>query len=281
MNKLILVDFYKKYGRLPHTHLETSEFADDPLNLRSALLIAFKMDPVKALAYLKKRGKNIKLTSSWDQIDSNAHSQSFTVSKVMSADVLQEVYNYVEVAKKDGWSFEKFRDSMVNGGMIEKMTSAGWQGKSPSRLKVIYETNMNTTFMKGRYQSMSLLSSQGLADLWEYLPSHSHNPNPLHMKFYYKKYRFDDPIWEIIQPPSRIGCMCSARGVMNSEMNKKGWVPGDGMSELDQILNSDPKMLKEYESQQKSKLDLTKAWKPDTTKYTKSIKVQLDSILKK
>ena len=84
------------------------EYRKDPNTFRfsfwRSLQTAFKLPPERALEWLKQRGKNLKVSTNWDEMNSVAHDNAFTVSKVMSANLLQDIYNHVEKAKSEGWN---------------------------------------------------------------------------------------------------------------------------------------------------------------------------------
>ncbi|GAB1372779.1 hypothetical protein MASR1M45_28420 [Candidatus Kapaibacterium sp.] len=48
---------------------------EDPLQT------AFKLPPERALEWLKQRGKNLKISSDWEELDAEAHNKAFTVAR--------------------------------------------------------------------------------------------------------------------------------------------------------------------------------------------------------
>jgi len=88
-----LVEFYKVTGKVADLGKFTFEY---PFHT------AFKLPPERAIEWLKQRGKNLKLSTDWDELDAEAHNKAFTVAKVMNADILQLIYDFIEQAKTDG-----------------------------------------------------------------------------------------------------------------------------------------------------------------------------------
>lgn len=268
----LVAEFYNHYGELPcncHSH----EFKDEKSPIDKTIEIAWDLPPKRALEYLKKRADNLRITKSWDELSAEAHDSAFTVANVLTADLLQEFYKLTEKAKKEGWSLSQFQEKAK--ALPER---AGWKGNNPHRLKIVYDTNMQLAFARGKYQGMKLLSEQKIMQYWQYVPSTSSEPNPLHEKYYNKIFRADDPIWSKIYPPSRFGCKCSVRAVSEREMREKGYIVLNGDNFLSEILK-DETTLKDFEKEQKNRLNPLKQWEPDTSVYVTGIRQQLDELL--
>lgn len=237
-----IVEFFKSTGKIPK--LSGFRF-EDPFQT------AFKLPPERALEWLKQRGKNLKISSDWEELDAEAHNKAFTVAKVMSADILQMIYDYVERAKSEGMTLKQFQESL-----LPELEKNGWTGASPSRLKTIYDTNMQMAYAQGKYRQQKLISH--IYPYWKYTqiqrPTKRHNHSLLHGKVF----RHDDPIWDLIYPPSGFGCKCSVTPI------KDGTNAEEGNHFLNNILNKDDFTLKPVT-----------AWKVETEKYTLNIKNSL------
>lgn len=245
----IAVEFYKRHGKTPARYL-VHEFRDN-----SVLRTIMKLPPREQLKTLQKRGKNLVLTTKWNELSSGSHDKAFTVAKVMSADLLQDIYNHVEQAKRDGWTLDEFRKNL-----LPKLESAGWVGANPSRLKVIYETNMQVAYAKERYKQHKLVSDE--YPYWRYEQVERETKNHDHSKYHNKIFRHDDPIWSSIYPPSEYGCKCTVTPM--SEDDVQGMTISKGT---------------DFKDIEPPNLDLLKAWEPKTDKYVSGIKKQLESIL--
>lgn len=253
MNKSnYIIEFYKQYKRVPT--LNDFQFAD-------VMETAFKMPPEKALKWLKKRGENLKITIKWDELDAEAHDKAFTIAKVMSADLLQDIYNSVEKAKNEGLSLKQFKKDLV-----PTLEQKGWGGLAPSRLKVIYDTNMQMSYSKGQYEQNMLIAEQ--YPYWKYVQIERKTKRHDHSKFHNKIFRYDDPIWNSIYPPSGYGCSCMVIPLSEKEVSQQGL-----------SVSSGEKFMKDID---KNSTNLTplKAWKPETKDYASGIKMQLEKILK-
>lgn len=208
--------------------------------------------------FRKKKGKMIP-TKKWDEMSAEAHDKAFTVANIMSADILQEVYSYVEKAMDEGIPFAQFKKDAVNDGLIERMQQAGWTGNKKARLKIIYDTNISTARAKVNYQQQMLIKD--VEPYWIYHQIDRKTKNPEHAKLDKLKFRADDPIWQTIYPPSAFGCACW----VESTDDPTGCVASKGLQ-----LNLD-----------NFNISPLKAWKPDVQKYNKKIRAKLVKALKK
>ena len=115
-----IIEYYKTFNKVPN--INGFKF-EDPFQT------AFKLPPERAVAWLKQRGQNLQLSTNWNDLDAAAHDKAFTVAKVINADILQLIYDFVESAKKEGWTLKEFKDRLS-----EKLNQSGWSGLAPSRL---------------------------------------------------------------------------------------------------------------------------------------------------
>ena len=226
----------------------------------SELDSSFNIVSDEAMEQLRKRSENIITTETWDELEQEAHNNAFTVANIMSADVVQEVYNYVERAAFEGWAYETFKKKVRDGDLLDRMKKAGWTGESPNRLKVIYDTNISLAQAKGKYQRLMLNADNKPYGIYHQLDRKTKNRD--HEKWDGKKFRLDDPIWDTIFPPSSWGCACWVQATDDPTGVE------DGSEYIDGI-NTD-----EYQ------LSPIKPWKPDTSKYVDGIQSELEKMLK-
>lgn len=221
--------------------------------------IKMRLTSRQALEMLRKKKGNMIPTEKWDELQNEAHDKAFTVANVMSADILQEVYSYVEKAMNEGIPFEQFKKDAVNKGLIERMQKAGWTGDSKYRLRLIYETNIATARAKVAYQQQMLIKD--VEPYWIYHQLERKTKNPEHAKLNGLKFRADDPIWQTIYPPSAFGCACW----VESTDDPTGCVSSKGLQ-----LNLD-----------NFNLAPLKAWTPDVRKYNKKLQAALKTELER
>ena len=119
------------------------------------------MIPQKALEYIKQ--KKLKPAFSYKDVWNEEHITSFTVAKVMQIDILKDMKDAVEKAIANGETLSQFKKNL-----LPTLYQKGWSGKqiikddttgedvevyidAPHRLKTIYETNLRSAYMKGRF----------------------------------------------------------------------------------------------------------------------------------
>lgn len=243
-----ITSFYERYHKPPT--LGRLQFAD-------AMNIIEKNPYDRALAWLKRRGKELKITTSWNEIDDAAHARAFTVSTVMKADVLQEVYDQIEKARTDGVPFGEFKKTaFTEGGLISRMQESGWTGQGASRLKVIYDTNLTIAHSKAQFEQFGLLKKE--RPYLKYKQLQRANKRHSHAMYHDKVFRVDDPIWKDIAPPRGFGCGCTVIALRESDVIHDG---------------------KEFEKPTDNQINPFKVYKPETDKYVSGIQNKLKDIL--
>ena len=230
------------------------------------LELKIKNAPGNTLKKLKAK-KDVITTDKWNSIENKAHLKAFTVAGVMKADLLQEMYNYVEKGIKEGWSFDTFKKKVSEGDLLKRMSEAGWTGRNKetgnvnaSRLQVIYDTNLKMASAQGKFERLKLISDK--KPYWEYNQVERNTKRKEHAQFHKKKFRFDDPIWNTIYPPGGFRCACYVTATDDATGLENGY---------DYIDNIDRKEFP---------ISPLEAFTPDTDKYVAKIGKQLTAMLK-
>src|SRR5450830_817588 len=180
------------------------------------LQAVFGMAPADAIAYFERKG--LKVSWDWQEVWRHANAQAFTVAKTTRLDVVSDIYNALSEDLKNGGSFPVFLDKLQ-----PLLTAKGWWGKreqtnrqtgeirtvtygTPWRLETIYETNMQSAYMAGRYQGM--MAAKQYAPWWEYSAVMDNRTRPEHAAMNGLVFRYDDPIWNTWYPPNGFRCRC-------------------------------------------------------------------------
>lgn len=226
------------------------------------LKIDMDKSPKAQLEALRNRQKLI-TTSKWNELEKEAHDKAFTVAKVMSADVLQDIYDYVQTAVKEGLSYKSFKDRVRNGGLVERMQNAGWLKTATdkqigARLQVIIDTNVKMAYGKGNYNRLMLVKDK--KPYWIYHQVERKTKRAEHSIYNGRKFHCDDPIWNTIYPPSGFRCSCWVEAVAEPDGVESG-------SNIE--INPDEHPI--------SPLSV---WKPETTKYVEGIGKALEGSLR-
>lgn len=140
----------------------------------------------------------------------------------MKADLIDDLRMAVQKGIDQGTTLEEFRRDFE--AIVAHHGWTGWTGEGTAagrawRTRVIYETNLRTSYAAGRHAQLKAAG-------FPYL-RYKHNdnvmvPRPHHLALDGKIYRADDPFWNRAFPPSGFGCQCWVEGVSEREMKRLG-----------------------------------------------------------
>lgn len=182
------------------------------------LKYAIGLEPEQAIRYFESKG--YQLGFRWQDVWAEAHARAFTVAGVMKVDVLQDIRQALDDALKNGTSQAEFKN-----GLAATLQKKGWLGRgdvvdgetgeiqgrrlTPRRLDTIFQTNMQSAYMAGRYaEQMRMVDSR---PFWEYVAILDSRTRPAHAALNGSVYRFDDPFWNTFYPPCGYNCRCRVR----------------------------------------------------------------------
>lgn len=184
--------------------------------------------------------KKLNLPSeAWRDIQRGAHDRAFMVAGAMKADLLHDLRGAVDGAVQGG-SIGEFRKQFK--AIVQKNGWTGWTGEGTKageawRTRVIYQTNLATSYAAGRRKQLldpALLSRR---PLWRYIHDDSvTTPRPQHKAWGDSglTLRHDHPFWATHFPPNGWGCKCRVVAV-------KAPAEGDATEPPEGWLATDPK----------------------------------------
>ena len=210
------------------------------------LRTVFNMPPAAAIAFFERKG--FKISWDWQEVWRHAHSQSFTVAKVTRLDVLTDIHHALLDDLKNGGSFSAFKDKLQ-----PLLEAKGWWGKqeqvnrqtgeirtvtygTPWRLETIYETNMQSAYMAGRYHGM--MAAKQYAPWWEYSAVMDSRTRPTHAALNGRVFRFDDPFWDSWYPPNGFRCRCRVIPRTDIEQQRGDFQTSSGAGRMQTITQS-------------------------------------------
>lgn len=193
------------------------------------LSYAFTLEPKDAIKYFRKKGYVIGWN--WQDVATETHAKAFTVAKAARLDILKTIRKEIDKALISGTTQREFVNTLT-----PRLKKLGWWGKqvivdsagaaemvqlgSPWRLKNIYRTNMQTSYMAGRYQQqMDLKESR---PYWMYVAVMDENTRASHSALNNKVFSADDPIWKTHYPPNGWGCRCRVRALSERRLQSMG-----------------------------------------------------------
>lgn len=212
-------------------------------NDSTILTAAFKLPPEEAIKLFEQKG--YKISFDWHDMKREAHAKAFTVAGITSLDVLADIRGALDNALKTGKSLGSFQKELIP--LLEKK---GWWGKktitrpdgsqkevdlsAPWRLKTIYQTNMRTSFMAGKYKGLK--DASDVMPYWRYVAVMDGRTRDEHRALHNKILPHDDPFWNRYYPPNGWGCRCTVTGVTKRQLAREGLKLGDGKALENQIM---------------------------------------------
>ena len=183
------------------------------------------------VAFFRGKLGNLIPTEKWSDVWQSGHDRAFMVAGAAKADLLTDLGAAVDRTISEGKSIDAFRkdfDSIVD--------RHGWNytGERMWRTRVIYTTNMSTSYAAGRVAQLRV----GGFGWWMYKHSDSVlYPRPPHVSWDGLTLAADDPWWQTHFPPNGWGCHCRAIGIDHPDDavalggRAPSKAPDDGMDE--------------------------------------------------
>ncbi len=190
-----------------------------------------RLDPAEAIAAFRAKGWVISF--SWKDVWQQEHARAFTVAKAMSRDLLEDIRAAVDQALAEGETLQSFIKQLK-----PKLEARGWWGRkwmtdpqtgeqkvvqlgSPARLRTIYETNLRTSYMAGRWQRIE--KSKKTLPLLRYVSVMDGREREEHHAWHGTVLPVDDPWWDTHFPPCGWGCRCDGQALNQRMLDRKGW----------------------------------------------------------
>ena len=159
-------------------------------------------------------------TERWDDIASAAHDRAFVVAGAAKADLLADLHQAV-IKAAEGGGLPAFRKDFK--ALVAKNGWTGWTGEGSKageawRTRVIYQTNLATSYAAGRRAQLSEPGVLKLRPYWRYIHSDGVlNPRPQHLAWHGLTLLHDHPFWQTHYPPCGWGCQCRVESVSRLE----------------------------------------------------------------
>ena len=190
-----------------------------------------RLIPAEAIAFFRAKGWEISFD--WRDVWQEEHVRAFTVAKAMSRDLLEDIRSAVDLALGEGETLQSFVKQLR-----PKLVARGWWGRkyltdpqtgeskvvqlgSPTRLRTIYETNLRTSYMAGRWQRIQ--RAKATLPLLRYVSVMDGRERTEHHAWHGTILPADDPWWDTHFPPCGWGCRCDAQPLNNRMLARKGW----------------------------------------------------------
>lgn len=148
----------------------------------------------------------------WDDIERAAHDRAFIVAGAQGADLLDDLREAIDKAIQQGTGVDAFRKDF--GRIVAEHGWTGWAGEGSKagvawRTKVIYQTNMATSYAAGRWKQLNDPALLKVLPYWQYRHNDSVvTPRPLHVSWDGLTLPPDHQFWQTHFPPNGWGCQC-------------------------------------------------------------------------
>lgn len=175
------------------------------------LALTFRQPFAEQVAALRIRLGNLIPTERWTDLWHNAHDRGFMVAGATKADLLADLGAAVDKAISQGTTLDQFRKDFRQ--IVARHGWTGWAGEGTAkgeawRTRVIYQTNMRTSYMSGRHAQLLA----GKYKYWVYRHSGAEHPRLHHLALDGIALPPDHPFWRTHFPPNGWGCGCEVYG---------------------------------------------------------------------
>lgn len=191
------------------------------------------LPPREALEYFRSKGyapalQRFDYRDHWRE----EHARDFVVAKAMQDDVLELIRQNFDSALAEGTTLARFQSDLA-----PQLRARGWWGRgiqrdpltgeikdvqlgSMHRLKVIFDTNMRTSYAAGQWARLQ--RTKDFLPYLEYRQIERDTAREEHKPFDGLILPVDHPVWEKIFPPNGWFCGCSVRAVNDRMLKREG-----------------------------------------------------------
>lgn len=164
------------------------------------------------VAAFRLRLADLRPTAKWTDLWQAEHDRAFMVAGAVKADILADLAAMVDKAISQGTGLEAFRKDfrkmVAEKGWQISPAGQGTKGGEAWRARLIYRTNMSTSYASGR---MAQLVAANHA-FWIYRHGGSLEPREQHLAWDGLILPPSHPFWATHAPPNGWGCSCYVVG---------------------------------------------------------------------
>lgn len=171
------------------------------------LRASFRKPFAEQVTAFRLRLGDLRPTSKWTDVWQEGHDRAFMVAGAVKADLLSDLAGAVDKAIAGGTTLEEFRRDfrqIVDTHGWHGWTGEGTKGGEAWRTRVIYKTNMATSYAAGRMAQLI----EGEFAFWVYRHGGSREPRIQHLDWDGLILPPDHPFWATHAPPNGWGCSC-------------------------------------------------------------------------
>jgi len=157
-------------------------------------------------------------TKFWDEITGKVHAKAFTVAGATKNDLLSDLREAVDQAISEGQSIGQFRKNFDKA-----VSTHGWdyKGKRGWRSRIIYDTNMRSAHMAGRWQQIQRIKERRPFLQYQTKDNNLKRRRKEHQAWDGLVLHIDDDWWAMFYPPNGFGCACTVRSLSPRQMTRE------------------------------------------------------------
>ena len=189
---------------------------------------AVDQEPQQAINFFRQKGYAISFR--WQDVWAESQAKAFTAAGAMKLDILKDIRGAVDTALAEGQTLEQFKKELV-----PTLKKKGWWGKEvevtdettgetrttrvdPWRMRVIYQTNLQSAYNAGRWQSQIEDDNR---PYFHYVAVLDPVTRQSHRELHNTVLPKDDPFWDVNYPPNGWGCRCRVRALTERGLERK------------------------------------------------------------
>ncbi|MDR3629101.1 MAG: phage minor head protein [Desulfocapsaceae bacterium] len=158
-------------------------------------------------------------TRRWDDLKHGMHARGFMIAGAQRDDMLCDFQTAIKKAIEQGTTLQEFRNDF---NVIVNRYGWSYNGGQGWRTRVIYDTNLRTSYMAGRYKQMTDPDVLAYRPYWMYRHNACTHPRPQHVAWNGLVLRHDDDFWSSHFPPNGWGCHCDVEPQSKRDMDRMG-----------------------------------------------------------
>ena len=165
----------------------------------------------EAIAFF--RGKIRMPTRGWTDVWQRMNGRAFVVAGAVKDELIADFQEAVRKGIEDGTTLAEFRKDFDR--IVAKH---GWQyrGNRGWRSRVIFNTNLRTSYHAGRWQQIQRLKSR--RPWLRYVAVLDNRTRPQHRIWHDTVLDADDAFWDTYYPPNGWNCRCSVQQLSDRDM---------------------------------------------------------------
>lgn len=169
------------------------------------------------------RQKVIMPVKHWAEFTGGQHARAFMVSGAMKEGLLSDLHASIDKAISKGTTLAEFRKDFD-----ATVAANGWnyKGRRGWRTRVIFQTNLATSYAAGRYRQMSDPAVKKARPFKRWRALDGGNRRKLHQEWKNTILPADHPWWQTHFAPCGWGCQCWEETVSHEEFNAVKNAPG-------------------------------------------------------